>query len=145
MATHSSILAWEIPWKSNLGITVHGFSRIRGDLVTKRLLSTYPVCFPDSRDTATTSPLHPPQHHPPLCQALKHILTPSTPPLKVHAHRLQETESQEDHHTTGSAISLPPGQIWVPLEPACAMLLYGKSLQSLREASTLKGWRKWDT
>lgn len=60
-------------------------------------------------------------------------------------HISSTVESQEDHHATGSAISLPPGgQVWVPLEPAQAMLLYGKSLQSLREASTLKGWRNWD-
>ena len=27
MATHSSILAWRIPWKSLVGYTVHGFSK----------------------------------------------------------------------------------------------------------------------
>ena len=33
MATHSSILAWEIPWTEELG--VHGVTRVRNDLATK--------------------------------------------------------------------------------------------------------------
>ena len=43
MATHCSILAWEIPWTEKSGglqslwhATVHGATRVRHDLVTKR-------------------------------------------------------------------------------------------------------------
>ena len=38
MATHSSILAWEILWTEGLGglHTVHGVSRVRHDLATKQ-------------------------------------------------------------------------------------------------------------
>ena len=38
MATHSSILAWEIPWTKEPGglHTVHGVARVRHDLVTKQ-------------------------------------------------------------------------------------------------------------
>ena len=32
MATHSNILAWEIPWTE---ATVHGVTRVRHDLTTK--------------------------------------------------------------------------------------------------------------
>ena len=38
MATHSSILAWRIPWTEELGglcPQVHGVPRVRHDLVTK--------------------------------------------------------------------------------------------------------------
>ena len=36
MATHSSILAWEIPWTEEPGgATVHGVGRVRQDLATK--------------------------------------------------------------------------------------------------------------
>lgn len=76
--------------------------------MTKPSLSAYPVSV---FQTAGTQPPTLPStllNTILLCQALKHILTPSAPPLKVHAHQLHETESQEDHHATGSAISLPP-------------------------------------
>ena len=37
MATHSSILAWEIPWTEEPGrATVHGSQRVRHDLATKQ-------------------------------------------------------------------------------------------------------------
>ena len=37
MATHSSILAWEIPWTEELGgATVHGVTRVGHNLVTKQ-------------------------------------------------------------------------------------------------------------
>ena len=36
MATHSSNLAWEIPWTEEPGgVTVHGVTRVRHNLVTK--------------------------------------------------------------------------------------------------------------
>ena len=36
MATHSSILAWEIPWTEEPGrATVHAFTRVRHDLMSK--------------------------------------------------------------------------------------------------------------
>ena len=37
MATHSGILAWEIPWTEEPGrlFTVHGITRVRHDLVAK--------------------------------------------------------------------------------------------------------------
>ena len=36
MATHSSILAWRIPWTEKPGrATVHGVARIRHDLASK--------------------------------------------------------------------------------------------------------------
>ena len=36
MATHSSILAWEIPWTEEPGrLQSHGVARVRHDLVTK--------------------------------------------------------------------------------------------------------------
>ena len=34
-ATHSSILAWEIPYRGAWQATVHGVSRVRHDLATK--------------------------------------------------------------------------------------------------------------
>ena len=38
VASHSSILAWEIPWTEEPGgLTVHGVTRVRHDLVTKPL------------------------------------------------------------------------------------------------------------
>ena len=36
MATHSSILAWEIPYKGALWDTVHGVARVGHELVTKQ-------------------------------------------------------------------------------------------------------------
>ena len=37
MATHSSILAWEIPWKEEPGgLQSMGLQRVRQDLVTKQ-------------------------------------------------------------------------------------------------------------
>ena len=37
MSTHSSILAWEIPWKEELGrVQPMGFTRVRHDLATKQ-------------------------------------------------------------------------------------------------------------
>ena len=35
MATHSNILAWEIPWRGACQATVHGVKRVGHDLVTK--------------------------------------------------------------------------------------------------------------
>ena len=35
MATHSSILAWRIPWTEEPGGLVHGVSRVEHDLATK--------------------------------------------------------------------------------------------------------------
>ena len=35
MATHSSIIAWEIPWTEEPGRLVHGVTRVRHDLATK--------------------------------------------------------------------------------------------------------------
>ena len=40
MATHSSVLAWRIPWTEEPGgFPVHGIARIRHDLATKPLLT----------------------------------------------------------------------------------------------------------
>ena len=36
MATHSSILAWKIPWTEEPGGLVHGITRVRYDLATKQ-------------------------------------------------------------------------------------------------------------
>ena len=36
MATHSSILAWEIPWIEEVGCSPCGHNRVRQDLVTKQ-------------------------------------------------------------------------------------------------------------
>ena len=37
MATHSSTLAWKIPWTEEPGgLTVHGVKRVRHDLATKQ-------------------------------------------------------------------------------------------------------------
>ena len=36
MATHSSILVWEIPWAEGWRATVHGVARVRRDLATKQ-------------------------------------------------------------------------------------------------------------
>ena len=35
MTTHSSILAWEIPWTESLWAIVHGVTRVGYDLVTE--------------------------------------------------------------------------------------------------------------
>ena len=35
MATHSSILAWRIPWTEEPGRLVHGVARVRHNLETK--------------------------------------------------------------------------------------------------------------
>ena len=35
MATHSSILAWEIPWTEEPGRLQHGVTRVEHDLVTE--------------------------------------------------------------------------------------------------------------
>ena len=40
MATHFSILAWEIPWRGESGRLVHGMQRVRLDLVTKEQQKT---------------------------------------------------------------------------------------------------------
>ena len=37
MATHSNILAWKIPWTEDPGATVHGFTGVGHNLVTKPL------------------------------------------------------------------------------------------------------------
>ena len=51
MATHSSILAWEIPWtEESGGLQSMGSQRVRHDLVTKKLGATFviPKCvLPD--------------------------------------------------------------------------------------------------
>ena len=43
MATHSSILTWEIPWTEELGggggAAVHGVTRVRHNLVTKTTIA----------------------------------------------------------------------------------------------------------
>ena len=39
MATHSSVLAWKIPWTEEPGSTTHGVAGVRHDLVTKPLRS----------------------------------------------------------------------------------------------------------
>ena len=36
MATHSSILVWEIPWAEGWRATVHRVARVRRDLATKQ-------------------------------------------------------------------------------------------------------------
>ena len=36
MATHTSILAWKIPWTEKPGGLVHGVTRVRYDLATKK-------------------------------------------------------------------------------------------------------------
>jgi len=42
MATHSSILAWEIPWAEGLGrLQSMGSQRVGHDLVSKQPTSTY--------------------------------------------------------------------------------------------------------
>ena len=43
MATHSSTLAWEIPWTEEPGELVHGVTRVRHDLVTKTTNTTYKI------------------------------------------------------------------------------------------------------
>ena len=45
MATHSSILAWEIPWTEELGGPLSmGSQRVGHDLVTKQTLTVYRGC-----------------------------------------------------------------------------------------------------
>ena len=45
MATHSSILAWKVPWTEKPGrLTVHGVARVRHDLVTKTHIADLPCC-----------------------------------------------------------------------------------------------------
>ena len=47
MATHSSILAWEIPWKEEPGgLQSVGSQKVGHDLVTKQQQN--PTCFPES-------------------------------------------------------------------------------------------------
>ena len=42
VVTHSSILAWEIPWKEKLGgLSPWGHKRVRHDLVTKQHIYPY--------------------------------------------------------------------------------------------------------
>ena len=42
MATHSSILAWKIPWAQEPGRpTVHGVAGVRHDLATKQQTTRY--------------------------------------------------------------------------------------------------------
>ena len=43
MATHSSTLAWEIPWTEEPGELVHGVTRVRHDLLTKTTTITYKI------------------------------------------------------------------------------------------------------
>ena len=46
MATHSSILAWEIPWTEKPGrLQAMGFQRVRHDLVTKQHIGFGLSCF----------------------------------------------------------------------------------------------------
>ena len=48
MATHSSILAWEIPWtEESGGLTAHGVPKERHDLATKQQQSYGKNTFPD--------------------------------------------------------------------------------------------------
>ena len=50
MVTHSSILAWEIPWTEKRWAIVHGgHKKVEHDLVTKKqeklqIFSLYPLC-----------------------------------------------------------------------------------------------------
>ena len=45
MATHSSILAWEIPWTEEPGwATVHGVASVGHDLATKPLSTADSLC-----------------------------------------------------------------------------------------------------
>ena len=46
MATHSSILAWEIPW------TEMGSQRVRHDLVSEQQYLKTSLCIPDSEQMA---------------------------------------------------------------------------------------------
>ena len=43
MATHSSTLAWEIPWTEEPGKLVHGVTRVTHDLLTKTTTITYKI------------------------------------------------------------------------------------------------------
>ena len=43
MATHSSTLAWEIPWTEKPGELVHEVTRVRHDLLTKTTTTTYKI------------------------------------------------------------------------------------------------------
>ena len=44
MATHSSILAWEIPWTEELGrLEFRGSQRVGYDLATKKTTATYVI------------------------------------------------------------------------------------------------------
>ena len=48
MATHSSIVAWEIPWTEWLaGYSPWGHRRVRYDLATKQHQQVYLSCTPD--------------------------------------------------------------------------------------------------
>ena len=54
MATHSSILAWEIPWTEELGgLQFMGWQRVRYDLVTKQQQTTAAIF--DATMITTTS------------------------------------------------------------------------------------------
>ena len=44
MTTHSSILAWRIPWTEEPGSSVHGVARVRYDLATKLLILSVAAC-----------------------------------------------------------------------------------------------------
>ena len=46
MATHSSVLAWEIPWREEPGsLQSRGFYSIRHDLATKHAFLYFPIFF----------------------------------------------------------------------------------------------------
>ena len=46
MATHASILAWEIPWTEELGgLQSRGWERVRHDLATKTITTTQVISF----------------------------------------------------------------------------------------------------
>ena len=53
MATHSSILAWEIPWTEKPGgLPSMGSQRVRHDLVSEQQYLENSLCIPDSEQMA---------------------------------------------------------------------------------------------
>ena len=53
MATHSSILAWEIPWtEKSGGLPSMGSQRVRHNLVSEQQYLKTSLCIPDSEQMA---------------------------------------------------------------------------------------------
>lgn len=83
----------------------------------------YPLSFSDNRDAVTNYPFYPLWHCQVFVKPLNEfqLLPPFTPPLKVHAYQLQETEPLKFHRA--AATSLTPWQVRIPKEYPCSMVL----------------------